>query len=131
MSWLSHNNPSLDTQKLEAEIDEEVKRLKNEKKVPEVDPLLEKAFSSLPAAPEDADLLEMMENYTSITVQSPFGQRRRWPAPFNVLVSRILRKIFQHQHVYNLLALEVLKNQEKRIKSVEERLARQNQTPSQ
>ena len=128
MNWMSHDNTSFDAKKIENEIDEEIKQLKKKGKLPGNDPLVEKAFSSFPTSQGEAQHLEMLGNYSSFTFGGFSGNHKLLPASLLGLLSRILRKVFKNQHIYNLLALEVLKDQEKRIKSLEERLADQERT---
>lgn len=120
MSWLKIDNPEIDGEKLQAEIEAEIARLKKEKKLPETDPRLEEAFSIF-RRPGGSDLLANLEKYVPGIDRDLNFKRAFFLAPLLRFFLGFLGRIFRHQYIFNSLALEALRKQEERIKALEER----------
>jgi hypothetical protein len=100
MSWLTSKNPDIDCRKLQAEIDE--------------------AFSAFPSPPKDSYLLDNLETYAPGIDPNLNLKRTLFLAPLIRLFLLLLKRILRHQYIFNSLTLEILRNQEKRLESLEE-----------
>lgn len=124
MSWLKIDNPEIDGAKLQAEIDAEIARLKEEKKLPETDPSAESSLSAFATPEEGAALLEIMESYSKGWDLGSLSRRRPLLRPFLPFILKLLRRFLKPQYIFNSLVLELLRNQEDRIKALEDRAPR-------
>ncbi len=120
MTWLKIDNPEIDGAKLQAEIEAEVARLKAEKKLPEDEPTGKSALSAFATPREGEALLEIMESYSSGWDLGSLSRRRPLLRPLLPLILKLLRRFLKPQYIFNSLVLELLRNQEERIKALED-----------
>ena len=123
MSWFAIGDPAVDARRLAAEIEAEIQRLKSEGKLPQADPGLEKSLAAFGPETKNAGLLAMAENFASGFDEAGLLRRRPLPAPILKFAVRILKGILKHQGVFNALTVEVLREQEERLRALERRLS--------
>ena len=124
MSWLKIDNPDIDGQKIQAEIEAEVDRFKKEGELTPGKPELEKAFSAFTTPRPDSGRLDTAEAYARGWDTETLARRRPGLSPLLALLVKILKRVLKPQYIFNSLILEVLRNQEKRIKDLEKRRPR-------
>jgi len=120
MNWLRIDNPEINAQKLQSEIETEIEQLQND---PEISASLDegiKGISALKTPEETPALVEIAEAYAAGWDAATLA--RRWPAlkPFLPLLEKILKRFLRPQYIFNSLLLEIIRHQEERIQDLEQ-----------
>jgi len=121
MSWLKINNPNIDTDKLQREIEAEIEQLRND---PDISASLDEVIRTTSAlnTPEEAPaLIEITEAYAAGWDAATLARRRPFLKPFLPLLEKILKRFLKPQYIFNSLLLELIRKQEKRVQALEKR----------
>lgn len=122
MEWLKIDNPEIDAGKIQKEIEDEVARLKAEKKLDDLDPLVEKTDSLFSPDEGESYILKNMEKFVPGIDWELNFRRAFFFTPLVKFGLRVLSRILRHQFFFNSLTLEVLRDQEERIKALEDKI---------
>jgi hypothetical protein len=125
MNWLKIDNPEIDAEKLQSEIEAEVGRIRSDPKFSSVEEEI-KLASSLETPDDSPALLEIAEAYAAGWDASALARRRPILKPLLPLLEKILKKFLKPQYIFNSLLLEIIRKQEERIQSLEKRIHRKN-----
>jgi hypothetical protein len=123
MSWLQINNPEIDARKLEAEIEAEVDRLKKEKNLVDSGAGRENSPPAFPPAGGGEYFMDNLEKYAGGVEEITRFRRTFLLGPILKIFLKFLRRALRGQYIFNSLAIEILRNQEKRIQELEDRRA--------
>ncbi|HDL64738.1 MAG TPA: hypothetical protein ENH12_05040 [Proteobacteria bacterium] len=125
MTWLKIDNPEIDTDKLQSDIETEVVRIKTD---PEFSSLNgDMNHTAALKTPEDSPaLIEIAEAYAAGWDGATLARRRPILKPFLPLLEKLLRKLLKPQYIFNSLTLEIIRKQEERIQALEELISKKN-----
>ena len=121
MTWLKIDNPEIDAEKLQSEIEAEVGRIQNDPNFYAIEDEL-KLTASLKTPKDSAALLEIAEAYASGWDAATLARRRPFLKPLLPLLEKILKKFLKPQYIFNSLALEIIRKQQEQIQSLEKRI---------
>lgn len=126
MSWLRIDNPDIDAEELQSEIETEIEQLRNN---PDISASLGEVIrttSALNTPEETPALVEIAEAYAAGWDAATLARRRPALKPFLPLLEKILKRCLKPQYIFNSLLLELIRKQEKRIQSLEKRISSGN-----
>jgi hypothetical protein len=120
MNWLRIDNPKIDTDQLEREIESEIEQIRSEPGFASLKREIEQT-SSLKTPDDSSALIEISEAYATGWDVTTLSRRRPILKPFLPLIEKILKKFLKPQYIFNSLLLEIIRKQEERIQTLEKR----------
>ncbi len=125
MTWLKIDNPEIDGDKLQSDIETEIVRIQNDPKFSSLD--APGKHTAVLKTPEDSPaLLEIAEAYATGWDGATLARRRPILKPFLPLLEKILKKLLKPQYIFNSLTLEIIRKQEERIQALEKLISKKN-----
>jgi len=121
MNWLKIDNPEIDSDQLQREIETEVARIRNDPNFSPRDG--ETGQTTHLKTPEESPaLIEIAEAYSAGWDAATLARRRPFLKPLLPLLEKILKKFLKPQYIFNSLTLEIIRKQEERIQALEKRV---------
>ena len=124
MNWLRIDNPDIDAEELQSDIDAEVGRIRSDPKLSSIEDEIKHA-SSLKTPEDSPALIEIAEAYAAGWDAATLARRRPILKPFLPLLEKLLKKFLKPQYIFNSLALEIIRKQEERIQVLENQISRE------